>query len=133
MNLEAFGRAAAFTMLAGTLLATAITMSREGASTQTAKTDTPVAPSNLLDAELVRCSRVAPDAAPDPTCKSAWAESRRRFFGSGRRREDGPIDLVPAARDLIPAPGPVRGEPPTETPRPSSTPDTDPTSGQQAN
>ena len=58
MNLEALGRAAAFAVLAGTLLVTAITMSREAASTQIAKTDTPVlrhrldADADPLEAEL---------------------------------------------------------------------------------
>jgi conjugative transfer region protein TrbK len=131
MNLEAFGRAAAFTMLAGTLLATAITMSREGASTQTAKTGTPVAPSNALDADLARCSRLAPDAPPDPACKAAWAENRRRFFAPSRPPDGDSIESVPGPRDPAPAPSP--GETPKETPRPSSTPDTDPTSAQQAN
>lgn len=33
-------------------------------------------------AELVRCGAIGSPALDDPACRHAWAENRRRFFGS---------------------------------------------------
>jgi conjugative transfer region protein TrbK len=45
----------------------------------------PPAPSlsaDPLGRELARCRAIGLAAADDPDCKAAWAENRRRFFGS---------------------------------------------------
>jgi conjugative transfer region protein TrbK len=38
--------------------------------------------SDRLAAELTRCQALGMAAKDDPACTAAWAENRRRFFGS---------------------------------------------------
>jgi conjugative transfer region protein TrbK len=45
-------------------------------------------PADPLRAELLRCNGLGQAALDDPTCRSAWAENRRRFFSPGERRSD---------------------------------------------
>jgi len=39
-----------------------------------------VVPADPLAAELSRCRKLGQEAAGNPTCEDAWAESRARFF-----------------------------------------------------
>lgn len=40
------------------------------------------APQSALAETLDRCRLAGPEGAADPACRSAWAESRNRFFSS---------------------------------------------------
>jgi conjugative transfer region protein TrbK len=40
----------------------------------------PEIPLVLLDAELLRCAELDPDAVMDPVCEAAWAQSRSRVL-----------------------------------------------------
>ena len=42
----------------------------------------PVRAADPLHAELVRCGAIGSLALDDPACRRAWAENRRRFFGT---------------------------------------------------
>lgn len=42
-----------------------------------------------LEAELHRCQLLGKAALDDTTCAAAWAENRRRFFGSQRKAGPG--------------------------------------------
>lgn len=43
-----------------------------------------------LRAQLMRCRTITPeDLATDAACQAAWAENRRRFFGSAGDTPDG--------------------------------------------
>lgn len=51
--------------------------------------------SDLLRAELVRCSGIGEAGASDPACLRAWAENRRRFLTPGAR----PKERMPVPSD----------------------------------
>ena len=61
-------------------------------------------PQDPLMAELMRC-RALPPQIDDATCRAAWDENRRRFFGE-RRATRVPGDPLPAYAP-IPAAGPA--------------------------
>lgn len=39
-------------------------------------------PADPLRSELLRCNELGQPALDNPACRAAWAENRRRFFGS---------------------------------------------------
>jgi len=41
--------------------------------------------SDPLQAELLRCNGLGQSALDDAACRAAWAETRRRFFGSRKQ------------------------------------------------
>lgn len=63
-----------------------------------------VGPPDPLMAELIRC-RALPPQIDDATCRAAWDENRRRFFGESRATRV-PGDPMPAYAP-IPAAGPA--------------------------
>jgi conjugative transfer region protein TrbK len=122
MNIQALGRAVAFLAFAGALLATATTLSnRKDPSPQAAKTELPAAAIGAVTAELVRCKAIGPEAANDVGCKAVWEDNRKRFFASGKPRQDKPIDPFPATPDWRAAPSSARGETPKDAPQSPTT------------
>lgn len=95
------------TILAGVAAWLAGVDDREGVRESSA----PVAARSVdpLRAELLRCNGLGQAALDDAGCRAAWAENRRRFFGSPNRQP-------PSVNDGRAAPLPVPG-PATETPR----------------
>ena len=95
MNIGNLGRAMAFSVLAGVLLATAVTLSREEDNPSTSD---PFAPTvDPHQTELARCKALHLEAVNDTHCHAAWAQSFARFFKLRRVPEHGPGDLPPAA------------------------------------
>lgn len=76
---------------------------REGGAPVAVRTADP------LQAELLRCNGLGQTALDDVGCRAAWAENRRRFFGSPNRQP-------PAINESRAVPLPVPG-PATEAPR----------------
>ncbi|HEV7228038.1 putative entry exclusion protein TrbK-alt [Brevundimonas sp.] len=66
-------------------------------------------PVDPLRAELLRCNGLGQAALEDVGCRNAWAENRRRFFGSPNRQ---PPSVNESRAVPLPLPGPA-----TETPR----------------
>jgi conjugative transfer region protein TrbK len=98
MNIGVLVRGVAVMMLAGALLATAITLKSNSKYPEAeVRTTRPLAgPSGAPESDFARCNAVGADAANDADCKAVWAEHRKRFFASGAAREDRPSDPLPA-------------------------------------
>ena len=58
-----------------------------------------------LATEIARCRTITLEQnAADDTCRRAWAESRRRFFGPSPSRSDAPVAAAPVkSRDRLPS------------------------------
>ncbi len=69
------GLAALAVIIAGILAGRAVDDARSGAIRVVT-----IAPQTPLSATLDRCRLSGPGGADDPVCRSAWAESRNRFF-----------------------------------------------------
>ena len=81
LNIAMIGRAAGFVLVAGAIVATAISFHRDDAR-QNAPLGSPAIQSDPLARELARCQAIGMAAEEDAACKAAWAENRRRFFAS---------------------------------------------------
>ncbi|HQT85084.1 MULTISPECIES: putative entry exclusion protein TrbK-alt [Acidiphilium] len=79
LNLSTIGRAAGFVLVAGAIVATAISFHRDD-SRQNAPAISPAIQSDPLARELARCQTIGMVAQTDGSCEAAWAENRRRFF-----------------------------------------------------
>ena len=98
MNMRVLVRGVAVTMLAGALLATAITVKGNSKYPEAeVRTRRPSAVwSGAPESDFARCNAIGADAANDGVCKAVWAEHRKRFFASGAAREDRPSDPLPS-------------------------------------
>jgi conjugative transfer region protein TrbK len=98
MNIRVLVRGVTVTMLAGALLATAITLKNNSKhpEAELRTTRTLAARSGAPESEFACCNSIGADAANDAACKAVWAEHRKRFFASGAAREDRPSDPLPA-------------------------------------
>ena len=85
----AFGRALGLIAVGGALVLAAIRVHR-GESFTPSLPPAPSLSSDPLARELTRCRGIGLAAADDLGCKAAWAENRRRFFGSSA------LDAAPA-------------------------------------
>jgi conjugative transfer region protein TrbK len=87
LDIPAFGRVAAFALVATAIVATTAHFDRHKAEPEptTARPKPSVDP---LAAELARCQSIGIAAQNDVACAAAWAENRRRFF------TDRPADSV---------------------------------------
>jgi conjugative transfer region protein TrbK len=98
MNIRVLVRGVAITMLAGALLATAITVKGNSkypeAEVRTRRP--PAVRSGAPESDFARCNAIGADAANDAVCKAVWAEHRKRFFASGTAGDDRPSDPLPA-------------------------------------
>jgi conjugative transfer region protein TrbK len=81
LQIPAFGRALGLIAVVGTLALAAIRVHRGESFTPSAP-PAPSLSSDPLVRELMRCRAIGLAAADDLGCKGAWAENRRRFFGS---------------------------------------------------
>ena len=79
LNIAMIGRAAGFVLVAGAIVATAISFHRDDAR-QNAPVNSPAIQSDPLARELARCQAIGMAAQNDGSCEAAWAENRRRFF-----------------------------------------------------
>jgi conjugative transfer region protein TrbK len=81
LETRAFGRGLGLIAIALLIIMAALRVHRGEGYTPSA----PPAPSlsaDPLGRELARCRAIGLAAADDADCKAAWAENRRRFFGS---------------------------------------------------
>jgi conjugative transfer region protein TrbK len=81
LETRAFGRALGLIAVVMALVLAVLRVHRGESFTPSA----PPAPSlsaDPLGRELARCRAIGLAAADDADCKAAWAENRRRFFGS---------------------------------------------------
>lgn len=81
LEIRAFSRALGLVATALLIILAALRVHRGESFTPSA----PPAPSlsaDPLGRELARCQAIGLAAADDANCKAAWAENRRRFFGS---------------------------------------------------
>jgi conjugative transfer region protein TrbK len=81
LETRAFGRGLGLIAIALLVIMAALRIHRGESFTPSA----PPAPSlsaDPLGRELARCRAIGLAAADDANCKAAWAENRRRFFGS---------------------------------------------------
>ena len=62
------------------------------------------APVDPLRAELLRCNGIGQAALEDAGCRAAWAENRRRFFGTPSRQPPSVNEARPAAPIATPSP-----------------------------
>jgi conjugative transfer region protein TrbK len=93
LTIPAIGRAAAFTLVAAAIVATAVHFRHDDARAHSA----PAAvshPGDPLAAELARCQSIGMAAQNDAACEVAWAENRRRFFTYRPADAAGPTALV---------------------------------------
>ena len=81
LEIPAFGRAFGLVALAVALVLAAIRVHR-GESFSPSAPPAPSLSADPLVRELARCRAIGLAAADDFKCKAAWAENRRRFFGS---------------------------------------------------
>ena len=79
LNIATIGRAAGFVLVAGAIVATAISFHRDDPR-QNAPASSPAIQSDPLARELARCQAIGMAAQNDSSCEAAWAENRRRFF-----------------------------------------------------
>ena len=79
LNIATIGRAAGFVLVAGAIVATAISFHRDDPR-QNAPASSPAIQSDPLARELARCQTIGTAAQNDGSCAAAWAENRRRFF-----------------------------------------------------
>jgi len=81
LEIPAFGRALGLIAIVMALVLAAIRVHR-GESFIPSLPPAPSLSSDPLAPELARCRVMGLTAADDFKCKAAWAENRRRFFGS---------------------------------------------------
>jgi conjugative transfer region protein TrbK len=81
LEIPAFGRALGLVAIVGALALAAIRVHR-GESFSPSAPPAPSLSADPLARELARCRAIGLAAADDFKCKAAWAENRRRFFGS---------------------------------------------------
>ena len=81
LEIPAFGRALGLVVIVPALTLAAIRVHRGQSFTPSAP-PAPSLSSDPLARELTRCRAIGLAAADDLGCKAAWAENRRRFFGS---------------------------------------------------
>jgi conjugative transfer region protein TrbK len=81
LETRAFGRALGLFAIALLVILAAIRVHR-GESFAPTLPPAPSLSSDHLGKELARCRAVGLAAVDDANCKAAWAENRRRFFGS---------------------------------------------------
>ena len=91
-------RVGAIVLLAGTVLAGAVELSRQNRESQrsassTSEIDDPLA------VDLARCKALGIEAANDAVCTAAWAKSRDRFFAPGTPYKGRTIDPFTATPD----------------------------------
>ena len=79
LNIATIGRAAGFVLVAGAIVATAISFHRDDAH-RNAPVGSPAIQNDPLALELARCQAIGMAAQNDGSCEAAWAENRRRFF-----------------------------------------------------
>ena len=79
LNIAMIGRADGFVLVAGAIVATAISFHRDDAG-RNAPVSSPAIQSDPLARELARCQAIGMAAQNDGSCEAAWAENRRRFF-----------------------------------------------------
>jgi conjugative transfer region protein TrbK len=79
LNIAMIGRAAGFVLVAGAIVATAISFHRDDAH-RNAPASSPAIQSDPLARNLARCQAIGMAAQNDSSCEAAWAENRRRFF-----------------------------------------------------
>jgi conjugative transfer region protein TrbK len=81
LDIPAFGRALGLVAIVAALTLAAIRVHR-GESVTPLLPPAPSLSSDPLARELARCRTIGLAAADDLGCEAAWAENRRRFFGS---------------------------------------------------
>lgn len=81
LETRAFGRGLGLLAIALLLVLAAVRVHR-GESFAPSAPPAPSLSSDPLTRELARCRAIGLAAADDADCKAAWAENRRRFFGS---------------------------------------------------
>jgi conjugative transfer region protein TrbK len=101
LNIAAIGRAAGFVLVAGAIVATAISFHRDDPR-QNAPASSPAIQSDPLARELARCQTIGMAAQNNGSCEAAWAENRRRFFGY--RPAPSAASTPPATPRLAPKP-----------------------------
>jgi conjugative transfer region protein TrbK len=82
LETRAFGRGLGLIAIALLVIMAALRVHR-GESFVPPLPPAPSLSSDPLSHELARCRAIGLAAADDSNCKAAWAENRRRFFGSG--------------------------------------------------
>ena len=101
LNIAMIGRAAGFVLVAGAIVATAISFHRDDPR-RTAPASSPAIQSDPLARELARCQAIGMAAQNDGSCEAAWAENRRRFFTY--RPAPSAASTLPANPRLAPEP-----------------------------
>ena len=91
LDIPAFGRALGLVVIVPALTLAAIRVHRGQSFTPSAP-PAPSLSSDPLARELTRCRAIELAAADDVGCKAAWAENRRRFFGSSA------LDAAPTSK-----------------------------------
>jgi conjugative transfer region protein TrbK len=81
LEIRAFGRAIGLMAIAMLLIVAAIRVHR-GENFTLSLPPAPSLSADPLGRELARCRVIGLAATDDADCKAAWAENRRRFFGS---------------------------------------------------
>lgn len=81
LETRALGRAIGLLAIAVLVILAAIRINR-GERFALSFSPTPALSADPLSRELARCRAISLAAANDADCKAAWAENRRRFFGS---------------------------------------------------
>ena len=94
LNIATIGRAAGFVLVAGAIVATAISFHRDDGR-RNAPVNSPVIQSDPLARELARCQAIGMAAQTDGSCEAAWAENRRRFFTYRQPMEASPAVARP--------------------------------------
>ena len=84
LETRAFGRGLGLIAIALLVIMAALRVHR-GESFVPPLPPAPSLSSDPLSHELARCRAIGLAAADDSNCKAAWAENRRRFFGSSAR------------------------------------------------
>ena len=91
LEIPAFGRAFGLVVIVSALVLAAIRVHR-GESFSPSAPPAPSLSADPLARELARCRAIGLAAADDFKCKAAWAENRRRFFGSSA------LDAAPTSK-----------------------------------
>ena len=81
LKTRAFGRGLGLIAIALLVIMAALRIHR-GESFTPSLPPSPSLSADPLGRELARCRAIGLAAADDADCKAAWAENRRRFFGS---------------------------------------------------
>jgi conjugative transfer region protein TrbK len=99
MDPTIIARAAAIVLLAGTVLACALELARQG---RTLESPAPAVhdETDPLGGELARCKALGAEAAHDAACKAAWAQHRARFLAPSAPHQNRSIEVFPATPDV---------------------------------